>query len=78
MEKHAFVNGANQHGALADGVVIEMIVAGGVGFGVGDGLHGALELDEEDVDAGGGFVGGAIAHDAGDGAGVGRGAEGEG
>ena len=50
-----------------------MIAAVGVGLGAGHDRHAALQLDEQDIHAGGGFVAvRAVVDDAGNGSGVRR------
>ena len=56
MKHHAAIDGANQHRALPDRRVIELVVALGVRLGVGDGLHPALQLNQDDVHSGGWLV----------------------
>ena len=77
MEHHPAIDGADEHGLLADGGKIEFVGALGVGLGVGHRLHSALQLDEDDVHAGGDFAVGAVVHHTGDRAGGGEGREGQ-
>ena len=56
VKKHAAINRANQHGPAADRRIIEVIAAFGVGFRARHGLHASLELDQQDIHAGGGFI----------------------
>ena len=76
MEHHAVIDGANEHGPLADGGIVEFVLALGVRLRVGDRLHAALQLDQDDVHAGGdGVAVGAVVDDAGDRAGGGAACE---
>jgi len=66
---HTFVDDTDEHGAAAELRIIEVEVALRVGFGVGNRLHAALQLDEDHIGADGELAGGAIFHCAGERAG---------
>ena len=61
------VNGADEHGSGPDIAVRELEMALRVRLGVGDGLHAALQLNQNDVNAGAGLAGGAVVDCAGEG-----------
>jgi hypothetical protein len=66
VKKDVLIHGADQHGALADSGMIEMKLAVGVRFCVGDHLHATHQLDEQNVDVRGDLVAvRAVVHDAG-------------
>src|SRR5579863_866413 len=57
---HAAIDGANQHRSGAEAGIVEAVVSCGIGLRAGDGLHRALELDQDYVDAGGWLAGCAV------------------
>ena len=71
MKKNAPIDGADKHWPCADRRIVNMIEALCVRLRAGYDLHAALQLNEQDVYAGSGFVAvGAIVDDAGNRSGV--------
>ena len=68
----AAIDRAQKHGRGADVGAIELEAALRVGLRAGNGLHAALELDEDHVHTGGRFSGSAVVDGAGESAGENR------
>src|SRR4029077_17751001 len=58
------VHGANQRGLPADIGIVEGKVSRRIGLGIGDRLHAALQLNQDNFDASAWFAGCAVIHRA--------------